>query len=65
MSKVQQLLDALRDGPKTGAQLAEVIDDITPYVSRTMAKLRDRGLAHNLRAGMGGRALYALVERQP
>lgn len=65
MTKTAMILSALRDGPKTGAVLAEVVDDITPYIARTMAKLRVKGLVENLRPGRR-LALYALAgTRQP
>ncbi len=54
------LLSALASGPKTNAELVEVIDEIPQYVSRTMAKLRERGLALNRNAGQK-KALYEIT----
>ena len=57
------ILMALSDGPKSGAELAEVLDDITPCVARTMANLRHRsGFVQNRYAGTGRKALYELSD---
>lgn len=57
------ILTSLSDGPKSGAELAEVLDDITPCVARTMANLRIRsGFVRNRNAGHGGKALYELTD---
>ncbi len=54
------ILRALAEGPKTGRELAEILDEITPYVARTMASLRHRsGFVVNLRRG--NRALYSIT----
>ncbi len=58
------ILKALMGGPMTGRQIAEIIDDITPSVARTMANLRERsGYVRNTRAGLGGKALYEITDQ--
>lgn len=45
---------------KTSAELCEAVDEIGSYLTRTVAKLVDRGIVKNLRPGKGHRALYAI-----
>ena len=58
--KVADALTLLLDGPKTGAQIAEAIDEITPYVARMMARQRHLGRVTNLRVGTN-KALYEIT----
>lgn len=63
MTKVDQILQALAQRPLTNAELCELVDDISPYVARTMAALCTRGLVVNrAEPGRGHRAVYALAE---
>ena len=56
------ILNALIEGPKSGRELAELLDEITARVARTMANLRTRsGFVRNLREGLGGPALYDIT----
>lgn len=61
MTKRDKVLAALATGPKANAQLCDVLDEIGPYVARTMNVLIRQGRVRN--AARGRRvALYVLVE---
>lgn len=62
MNPTQQwrLLDALSQGPKTNAELCDVINEIGVLLARTMAKLIKDGLAVNRMRGRA-KALYAIT----
>jgi DNA-binding transcriptional ArsR family regulator len=46
-----EVMDALRDGPKTPTELAEMMDLSKANLSQHLAVMRHRGLVHRTRAG--------------
>lgn len=46
-----QVMDALRDGPKSPTELAEMIELSKANLSQHLAVMRHRGLVHRTRAG--------------
>jgi DNA-binding MarR family transcriptional regulator len=59
-SRIELVLGALRTGPKSNAELQDVLDTHSADVARIMAKLRRRGLIE--RQITSNRAIYRLRE---
>ena len=61
-SRRRAILGRLKLGPASNADLQVLLDEIGPYVARTMAELIKLGLARNLTRGRGRPASYVITD---